>query len=68
METNSGLKVKLISRQRGFNFENLTILMERHESLAMLAWFAALGWGRRVTWNGEIIRLRLLAKKREIEI
>ena len=26
METNSGLKVKLISRQRGFNFENLTIL------------------------------------------
>ena len=42
--------------------------MESHESLAMLAWFAALGWGWRVNWNGEIIRLRLLAKKREIEI
>ena len=42
--------------------------MESHESLALLAWFAILGWGRRINWNGEIIKLRLLAKKREIEI
>ena len=42
--------------------------MERHELLAKLVWFAALGQVRRVNWNGEIIRLRLLAKKREIEI
>ncbi len=42
--------------------------MESHVLLALRVWFAALGWGWRMNWNGEIIRLRLLAKKREIEI